>query len=87
MLGPAGGVFNGITGAVNGLGCSSRGRLFHWLPGALPQPVAQYKSLDQYLAGVTAPKSKVAQIASPWVDRPRRIVRLPKAWYGKHSKH
>ena len=87
FCGPTGGVFNGITGAVNRLGCSSHGRLFHWLLGALPPPLARYQTLDEYLAGETAPKSKVPQTASPWVDRPRHIVRLPKAWYGKYSTH
>jgi formate dehydrogenase-N alpha subunit len=84
-IGVAGGGLNGIAGAVNGLGCSLQGRLFHWLPGALPPPSAQYDSLVRYLAGVTPPQSKVSQTASPWVDRPKYIVSLLKSWYGEHA--
>jgi formate dehydrogenase major subunit len=84
-MGVAGGGLNGIAGAVNGLGCSLQGRLFHWLPGTMSPPMAQYDTLDKYLNGVTPPKSKVANTTSPWTDRPKHIVSLLKAWYGEHA--
>jgi len=84
-IGVAGGGLNGIAGAVNGLGCSLQGRLFHWLPGALPPSMAQHDSLDKYLSGVTPPKSKVPKTASPWTARPKYIISLLKAWYGQHA--
>jgi len=84
-IGVAGGGLNGIAGAVNGLGCSLQGRLFHWLPGALPPAMAQHDSLAKYLSGVTPPKSKVPKTASPWTARPKYIISLLKAWYGQHA--
>lgn len=84
-IGVAGGGLNGIAGAVNGLGGSLQGRLFHWLPGTLPPPSAQYETLEQYLNGVTPPKSKVPKTTSPWTDRPKYIVSLLKSWYGNHA--
>ena len=84
-IGVAGGGLNGIAGAVNGLGCSLQGRLFHWLPGALPPPASQYDTLEKYLNGVTSPKSKVPKTTSPWIDRPKYFVSLLKAWYGEHA--
>ena len=84
-IGVSGGGLNGIAGAVNGLGCSLQGRLFHWLPGSLPPPTAQYQTLDAYTSGVTKPKSNVPNTASPWIARPNHIVSLLKAWYGDQA--
>jgi len=84
-IGVSGGGLNGIAGAVNGLGCSLQGRLFHWLPGSLPPPTAQYQTLDAYTSGVTKPKSNVPNTASPWTARPNHIVSLLKAWYGDQA--
>ncbi len=84
-IGIAGGGINGIAGAVNGLGCSLQGRLFHWLPGALPPPLSQHDTLDKYLTGVTSPKSVMPMTASPWTSQPKYIVSLLKAWYGDHA--
>ncbi len=84
-IGVAGGGLNGIAGAVNGLGCSLQGRLFHWLPGALPPPMAQHDTLEKYVNGVTSPKSNVPMTASPWTSRPNHIVSLLKAWYGEQA--
>ena len=84
-IGVSGGGLAGIAGAANGLGCSLQGRLFHWLPGTLPPPTAQYQTLEAYLTGVTKPKSKMPKMASPWTATPKYIVSLLKAWYGDHA--
>lgn len=84
-IGIAGGGINGIAGASNGLGCSLQGRLFHWLPGTLPPPTAQWQTLEAYLTNATAAKSRVPKAASPWTERPAYIVSLLKAWYGENA--
>jgi len=69
-IGVAGGGLNGIAGAVNGLGCSLQGRLFHWMPGAFPPPMAQHQTLSEY------------RTASP---RRRRACRIRPA-RGSHGR-
>lgn len=69
-MGIAGGGINGVAGAVNGLGCSLQGRLFHWFPGALPTPQASQQTLDKY--------AKAGALRS-------RMVSLLKAWYGDNA--
>ena len=65
-MGLAGGGLNGITGAVNGLGCTLQGLVFHWGPGAgsVRMPIASEQSLADY-----------------GVDK-ARLVSILKAWYG-----
>ena len=84
-IGIAGGGLNGIAGAVNGLGCTLQGLVFHWLPGALPTPKAQDQSLAEYLERVTPPKSPIPKTASPWRSRPKHVISLLKAWYGEKA--
>jgi formate dehydrogenase major subunit len=84
-IGVAGGGLGGIAGAANGLGCSIQGRLFHWLPGTLSTPTAQHQTLEEYLDGVTKPKSKMPNTASPWTSTPKYMVSLLKAFYGDHA--
>ncbi len=84
-IGVSGGGLNGIAGASNGLGASLQGRLFHWLPGALPPPMAQYQTLNAYTTGVTAAASPVPKTLSGWTGRPKHIVSLLKAWYGTNA--
>jgi len=69
-MGIAGGGINGIAGAVNGLGGSLQGRLFHWLPGALPSPTADQQTLKDYV--------KVN-------GHEAHIVSLLKSWYGDNA--
>jgi formate dehydrogenase-N alpha subunit len=85
-IGIAGGGLNGVTGAVNGLGATLQGLVFAWLPGALPVPKAQDRNLAMYLERVTPPKAKVPKAASPWRSRPKHVVSLLKAWYGKNAR-
>ena len=80
-IGVAGGGVNGIAGAVNGLGCSLQGRLFHWMPGTFPPPSAQHQTLSEYTSGATPSASIMPSTISPWTDRPKHIVSLLKAWY------
>ena len=84
-IGIAGGGLNGVAGAVNGLGCTLQGLVFHWLPGALPVVKAQDQDLDKYLERVTPPKSNVPKTASPWRSRPKHVISLLKAWYGEKA--
>jgi len=84
-IGVAGGGLNGVAGAVNGLGCSLQGLVFHWLPGALPVPKAPDQSLAKYIERVTPPKSEVPKTASPWRSRPKHVISLLKAWYGEKA--
>jgi formate dehydrogenase-N alpha subunit len=84
-FGVAGGGINGIAGAVNGLGCSLQGLVFHWLPGALPVPTAADQALDKYLERVTPPESKMPGAASAWMGRPKHFISLLKAWYGDNA--
>jgi hypothetical protein len=85
LSGPADEGLNGFTWAVNGLGCSLQGRLFHGLPADLPTPLARYETLAEYPTGVAAPKAKVPQTASPWTARPKYFASLFKPWYGEHG--
>lgn len=81
-IGVAGGGLNAIAGAVNGIGCTLNGRLFHILPGMLPMLKAQDENLARYLDRVTPPKSKMERTVSPWIRRPNYVISLLKAWYG-----
>jgi len=64
-MGVAGGGLNGITGAVNGLGCTLQGLVNHWLPGA---------------GSVRPPESKEQSLSSYGKDK-ARLASLLKAWY------
>ena len=65
-IGVAGGGLNGITGAVNGLGCTLQGLVNHWLPGA----------------DSVRPASSTEQQLSEYGANQGRLVSLLKAWYG-----
>ncbi len=85
-IGVSGGGLNGVAGAVNGLGCTLNGRLFHVLPGFLPVLEARDEDLATYLDRVTPPKPKMERVASPWLKRPCHVISLLKAWYGDAAK-
>ncbi|KPK93021.1 MAG: hypothetical protein AMJ94_03970 [Deltaproteobacteria bacterium SM23_61] len=65
-MGVAGGGLNGITGAVNGLGCTLQGLVNHWLPGA----------------GSVRPPAGKEQALSAYGANKARLASLLKAWYG-----
>jgi len=64
-MGVAGGGLNGITGAVNGLGCTLQGLVNHWLPGA----------------GSVRPPSSSEQSLNDYGGNKARLASLLKAWY------
>jgi formate dehydrogenase-N alpha subunit len=63
-IGVAGGGLDGITGAVNGLGCTLQGLVNHWGPGAdsVRPPNSSEQSFDSY--GGT--KGRFASILKAW---------------------
>ena len=65
-IGVAGGGLNGITGAVNGLGCTLQGLVNHWLPGA----------------DSVRPPNRTEQSLSDYGANKARLTSLLKAWYG-----
>ena len=65
-MGVAGGGLNGITGAVNGLGCTLQGLVNHWGPGG----------------GSVRPASSSEQALSAYGKDKARFASILKAWYG-----
>jgi len=64
-MGIAGGGLNGITGAVNGLGCTLQGLVNHWGPGG----------------GSVRPASSGEQALASYGENKARFTSLLKAWY------
>ncbi len=65
-MGVAGGGLDGITGAVNGLGCTLQGLVNHWGPGG----------------GSVRPASSGEQSFSAYGGTKARFASILKAWYG-----
>ena len=65
-MGVAGGGLNGITGAVNGLGCTLQGLVNHWGPGG----------------GSVRMASSSEQALSAYGGTTARFASILKAWYG-----
>lgn len=63
-MGVAGGGLNGITGAVNGLGCTLQGLINHWGPGA--DSVRPPNSAEPNLTDYGANKAQFASILKAW---------------------
>ena len=83
-IGLAGGGINAMRGESNVQGSSDAGLLYHLLPGYLPAPTDQDVSLAVYRARNTP---QYADPRSPnwWQNRPKYLVSLLKAWWGKHA--
>jgi len=76
-IGVAGGGVNALRGLSNVQGSTDLGLLFHVLPGYLPMPRAKdHPTLAAYL-------EKETPRAGYWVNRPKFLVSLLKAWYGE----
>ncbi len=76
-IGVAGGGVNALRGLSNVQGSTDLALLFHLLPGYLPAPRARdHPTLSAYLEKET-PKGGY------WVNRPKFLVSLLKAWYGE----
>ena len=63
-MGVAGGGLNGITGAVNGLGCTLQGLVNHWGPGA--DSVRPPKCTEPNFADYGGNKARFASILKAW---------------------
>jgi len=63
-MGVAGGGLNGITGAVNGLGCTLQGLVNHWGPGG--GSVRMATSNEQTLAAYGKNKARFTSILKAW---------------------
>ncbi len=78
-LGVAGGGLDGITGAVNGLGCTLQGLVNHWGPGA--GSVRMASSGEQSLAAYGQNKARFTSILKAWygdTDHNTSFNYLPK---------
>jgi len=63
-MGVAGGGLNGITGAVNGLGCTLQGLVNHWGPGG--DSVRMASSSEQTLSAYGKDKARFTSILKAW---------------------
>ncbi|MGB2854180.1 MAG: molybdopterin-dependent oxidoreductase, partial [Dehalococcoidia bacterium] len=63
-MGVAGGGLDGITGAVNGLGCTLQGLVNHWGPGG--GSVRMPNSNEQTMAAYGGTKGRFASILKAW---------------------
>jgi len=78
-MGVAGGGLNGITGAVNGLGCTLQGLVNHWGPGG--GSVRMPNSAEQTLSDYGGDKARFASILKAWygdIDHNTSFSYLPK---------
>jgi formate dehydrogenase major subunit len=80
-IGVAGGGVNALRGESNVQGSTDHGLLFNNLPGYLATPTADLKDLAAYNDKYT-PKTKEAQSANWWQNRPKYMVSYLKAIYG-----
>jgi formate dehydrogenase-N alpha subunit len=74
-VGVPGGGIAALRGHANVQGATDLAVLYHDLPGYLGQPSEAHKSLKEFL-DKTTPKS------SYWLNKPKFMVSLLKAWYG-----
>ncbi len=78
-MGVAGGGLNGITGAVNGLGCTLQGLVYHWGPGG--GSVRMPNSGEQTLSAYGKDQARFASILKAWygdTDHDTSFSYLPK---------
>ncbi|MGB2800326.1 MAG: formate dehydrogenase-N subunit alpha [Dehalococcoidia bacterium] len=78
-MGVAGGGLDGITGAVNGLGCTLQGLVNHWGPGG--GSVRMPNSNEQTMAAYGGTKGRFASILKAWygdTDHNTSFNYLPK---------
>ena len=81
-IGVAGGGINALRGEPNVQGSTDHCILYHILPGYLPLPRANLAPLDEYNKANT-PVSKDPMSSNWWQHRPKYMVSLLKAWFGK----
>jgi formate dehydrogenase major subunit len=74
-VGVPGGGIAALRGHANVQGATDLAVLYHDLPGYLGQPSEAHKSLKEFLDKTTAK-------ASYWINKPKFMVSLLKAWYG-----
>ena len=84
MSGIAGGGINALRGEPNVQGTSDHAILYNILPGYLPMPRANMPTLADYNK-LTTPVSKEPESVNWWQNRPKYMVSLLKAYFGKNA--
>jgi formate dehydrogenase major subunit len=83
-IGVSGGGINAMRGESNVQGSTDHGLLWDVLPGYLSVNRAEETTLQQYVTRLTpSPNDRTA--ANWWVNSPKYVVSLLKAWYGNHA--
>lgn len=79
-VGMPGGGLNALRGECNVQGSTDMALLFHIIPGYNPAPMSgeRHKNLEAYLKNETPH-------GGWWNNRPKYIVSMLKAWYGKNA--
>lgn len=77
-IGVAGGGIAALRGHANVQGATDLAVLYHDLPGYLGQPTEAHKDLKDFLAKTTPGNSY-------WVNKPKFMVSLLKAWWGEKA--
>ncbi len=80
-IGVAGGGIEALRGEPNVQGSTDHCILWHVLPGYLPMPKANWKTLADYNKACT-PVSHDPQSANWWQHKPAYVASLLKGWYG-----
>ncbi|MDF2629037.1 MAG: formate dehydrogenase alpha subunit [Symbiobacteriaceae bacterium] len=75
-VGVPGGGIAALRGHANVQGATDLAVLYHDLPGYLGQPTEAHKTLAEFLDKTTTKQSY-------WINKPKFMVSLLKAWYGK----
>ena len=82
-MGIAGGGINALRGESNVQGSTDQALLFHIIPGYLPNPRAQWATLEDY--NKTTPSSKDKRSVNWWKNRPKYVASLLKSYYGEKA--
>ncbi|HLN60244.1 MAG TPA: formate dehydrogenase-N subunit alpha [Symbiobacteriaceae bacterium] len=77
-IGVPGGGIAALRGHANVQGATDLAVLYHDLPGYLGQPTEAHKTLKEFLDKTTAKNSY-------WLNKPKFMVSLLKAWWGEHA--
>jgi formate dehydrogenase major subunit len=83
-MGVAGGGINALRGEPNVQGTSDHAILYNILPGYLPMPRANMPTLKDYNK-LTTPVSTEPESVNWWQNRPKYMVSLLKAYFGKNA--
>ena len=79
-MGIAGGGINALRGESNVQGSTDQGLLFHIWPAYLPNPQAQWTTLEDY--NKTTPSTKDPRSVNWWRHRPKYVASFLKSTFG-----